>query len=53
METAEEEETWLSEKEAMVGRGDSGDTLAATKVSRVVFFLWELSFQGHGGRHEF
>lgn len=54
METAEEEEAWLSEKEAMVGRGDSGDTLAATKVSRVVFFfLWELSFQGHGSRHEF
>lgn len=31
METAEEEEAWLSEKEATVGRGDSGDTLAATK----------------------
>ncbi|XP_054977169.1 spectrin alpha chain, erythrocytic 1 [Sorex araneus] len=31
MESAEEEEAWLSEKEAMAGRGDSGDTLAATQ----------------------
>lgn len=33
MENAEEEETWINEKEAMVARGDSGDTLAATQVS--------------------
>ncbi|XP_036058676.1 spectrin alpha chain, erythrocytic 1 [Onychomys torridus] len=31
MENAEEEEAWLSEKDAMVSRGDSGDTLAATQ----------------------
>ncbi|XP_042637830.1 spectrin alpha chain, erythrocytic 1 [Orycteropus afer afer] len=31
MENAEEEEAWISEKEAMVSRGDSGDTLAATQ----------------------
>eukprot|EP00069_Balaena_mysticetus_P007680 bmy_19330T0 len=31
MENAEEEEAWISEKEAMVTRGDSGDTLAATQ----------------------
>lgn len=33
MENAEEEETWISEKEAMVVLRDSGDTLAATQVS--------------------
>lgn len=33
MENAEEEAAWISEKEAMVSRGDSGDTLAATQVS--------------------
>ena len=32
MENAEEEEAWISEKEALVSRGDSGDTLAATQV---------------------
>lgn len=32
MENAEEEEAWISEKEAMVAQGDSGDTLAATQV---------------------
>lgn len=32
MENAEEEEAWLSEKDATVSRGDSGDTLAATQV---------------------
>ncbi|VTJ82135.1 Hypothetical predicted protein [Marmota monax] len=31
MENAEEEETWMSEKAAMVARGESGDTLAATQ----------------------
>ncbi|XP_028721446.1 spectrin alpha chain, erythrocytic 1 [Peromyscus leucopus] len=31
MENAEEEEAWLSEKDATVSRGDSGDTLAATQ----------------------
>ncbi|XP_036298592.1 spectrin alpha chain, erythrocytic 1 [Pipistrellus kuhlii] len=31
MENAEEEEAWINEKEAMVARGDSGDTLAATQ----------------------
>ncbi|XP_077616159.1 spectrin alpha chain, erythrocytic 1 [Crocuta crocuta] len=31
MENAEEEEAWISEKEAMVARGGSGDTLAATQ----------------------
>uniref|UniRef100_A0A8C9UTX8 Spectrin alpha chain, erythrocytic 1 n=2 Tax=Marmotini TaxID=337730 RepID=A0A8C9UTX8_SPEDA len=31
MENAEEEETWMSEKAAMVAQGDSGDTLAATQ----------------------
>ncbi|XP_022415241.2 spectrin alpha chain, erythrocytic 1 isoform X1 [Delphinapterus leucas] len=31
MENAEEEEAWISEKEAMVTQGDSGDTLAATQ----------------------
>ncbi|XP_039706377.1 spectrin alpha chain, erythrocytic 1 [Pteropus medius] len=31
MENAEEEETWISEKKAMIARGDSGDTLAATQ----------------------
>ncbi|XP_004688413.1 PREDICTED: spectrin alpha chain, erythrocytic 1 isoform X1 [Condylura cristata] len=31
MENAEEEEAWISEKEALVARGDSGDTLAATQ----------------------
>lgn len=34
MENAEEEEAWLSEKDAMVSRGDSGDTLAATQVKK-------------------
>ena len=33
MENAEEEEAWISEKEVIVTRGDSGDTLAATQVS--------------------
>lgn len=33
MENAEEEEAWISEKEAMVARGGSGDTLATTQVS--------------------
>lgn len=32
MENAEEEEAWISEKEALVAQGDSGDTLAATQV---------------------
>ncbi|XP_045402991.1 spectrin alpha chain, erythrocytic 1 [Lemur catta] len=31
MGNAEEEEAWISEKEAMVARGESGDTLAATQ----------------------
>lgn len=31
MENAEEEEAWLGEKDALVSRGDSGDTLAATQ----------------------
>ncbi|KAM6217212.1 spectrin alpha chain, erythrocytic 1 [Rhynchocyon petersi] len=31
MENAEEEEAWIGEKEAVVGQGDSGDTLAATQ----------------------
>uniref|UniRef100_A0A8C6R8D3 Spectrin alpha chain, erythrocytic 1 n=1 Tax=Nannospalax galili TaxID=1026970 RepID=A0A8C6R8D3_NANGA len=31
MENAEEEEAWIGEKDAMVTRGDSGDTLAATQ----------------------
>ncbi|XP_075396529.1 spectrin alpha chain, erythrocytic 1 isoform X1 [Tenrec ecaudatus] len=31
MENAEEEEAWIGEKEALVARGDSGDTLAATQ----------------------
>uniref|UniRef100_A0A8C0ZZ75 EF-hand domain-containing protein n=1 Tax=Castor canadensis TaxID=51338 RepID=A0A8C0ZZ75_CASCN len=31
LENVEEEEAWISEKEAMVARGDSGDTLAATE----------------------
>ncbi|GAB1285753.1 Spectrin alpha chain, erythrocytic 1 [Apodemus speciosus] len=31
MENAEEEEAWLGEKYALVSRGDSGDTLAATQ----------------------
>ncbi|XP_062959972.1 spectrin alpha chain, erythrocytic 1 isoform X2 [Cynocephalus volans] len=31
MENAEEEEAWISDKEALVARGDSGDTLAATQ----------------------
>ncbi|EDL13221.1 spectrin alpha 1 [Mus musculus] len=31
MENAEEEEAWLGEKCALVSRGDSGDTLAATQ----------------------
>ncbi|XP_006861684.1 PREDICTED: spectrin alpha chain, erythrocytic 1 isoform X2 [Chrysochloris asiatica] len=31
MENAEEEEAWISEKETLVARGDSGDTLAATQ----------------------
>ncbi|XP_064138843.1 spectrin alpha chain, erythrocytic 1 [Loxodonta africana] len=31
MENAEEEEAWISEKQAMAARGDSGDTLAATE----------------------
>lgn len=44
MENAEEEEAWINEKEAMVARGDSGDTLAATQVSNrlnesIFFFL--------------
>lgn len=34
MENAEEEEAWLSEKDVMVSRGDSGDTLAATQVKK-------------------
>lgn len=32
MQNAEEEEAWITEKEAVVSRGDSGDTLAATQV---------------------
>lgn len=32
MENAEEEEAWISEKEALVAQGDSGDTLAAIQV---------------------
>ncbi|XP_064449587.1 spectrin alpha chain, erythrocytic 1 isoform X1 [Mirounga angustirostris] len=31
MQNAEEEEAWISEKEAMVARGGSGDTLAMTQ----------------------
>nr|XP_004671146.2 spectrin alpha chain, erythrocytic 1 isoform X2 [Jaculus jaculus] len=31
MENAGEEEAWMAEKEALVARGDSGDTLAATQ----------------------
>ncbi|KAM5236514.1 spectrin alpha chain, erythrocytic 1 [Ctenodactylus gundi] len=31
MENAEEEEAWMGEKEAMLARGDSGDTLTGTK----------------------
>ncbi|XP_028611071.1 spectrin alpha chain, erythrocytic 1 isoform X2 [Grammomys surdaster] len=31
MENAEEEEAWLDEKDSLVSRGDSGDTLAATQ----------------------
>nr|XP_036879805.1 spectrin alpha chain, erythrocytic 1 [Manis javanica] len=31
MQNAEEEEAWITEKEAVVSRGDSGDTLAATQ----------------------
>lgn len=46
MENAEEEEAWISEKEAMVTQGDSGDTLAATQVSNrlngSIFFSWNL-----------
>jgi spectrin alpha len=34
LENVEEEEAWISEKEAMVARGDSGDTLAATEVRK-------------------
>lgn len=33
MQNAEEEEAWISEREAMVARGGSGDTLATTQVS--------------------
>lgn len=33
MQNAEEEEAWISEKEAMVAGGASGDTLATTQVS--------------------
>lgn len=48
MENAEEEEAWINEKEAMVARGDSGDTLAATQVSNgwnesIVFSLRGIS----------
>ncbi|XP_006740929.1 spectrin alpha chain, erythrocytic 1-like [Leptonychotes weddellii] len=32
MQNAEEEEAWISEKEAMVARGGSGDTLAMTQA---------------------
>lgn len=49
MENAEEEETWISEKKAMVARGDSGDTLAATQVRNklnepIVFCLLQIFF---------
>ena len=33
LQNAEEEEAWISEKEAMVTQGGSGDTLAMTQVS--------------------
>ena len=49
MENAEEEEAWLGEKCALVSRGDSGDTLAATQVKArqdgsTVSLLWFGSF---------
>ena len=49
MENAEEEEAWLGEKCAVVSRGDSGDTLAATQVKArqdgsTVSLLWFGSF---------
>ena len=42
MENAEEEEAWISEKEALVAQGDSGDTLASIQVrnwqNEIIFF---------------
>ena len=42
MENAEEEEARISEKEALVAQGDSGDTLAAIQVrnwqNEIIFF---------------
>ena len=49
MENAEEEEARISEKEALVAQGDSGDTLAAIQVrnwqNEIIFFclIWIFS----------
>lgn len=47
MENAEEEEAWLGEKDALVSRGDSGDTLAATQVRARQYRLGHLCHCDH------
>ncbi|XP_043302195.1 spectrin alpha chain, erythrocytic 1 [Cervus canadensis] len=47
MENAEEEEAWISEKEAMVAQGDSGDTLAATQSLQKKLETLENDFAVH------
>nr|XP_010975340.2 spectrin alpha chain, erythrocytic 1 [Camelus dromedarius] len=47
MVTAEEEEAWISEKEAMVARGDSVDTLAAVQSSLKKLQALENDFAVH------
>ncbi|KAL1769881.1 spectrin alpha chain, erythrocytic 1 [Sigmodon hispidus] len=50
MENAEEEETWLNEKDALVNRGDSGDTLAATQSLLKKYEVLENDFEIHETR---
>ncbi|XP_032949083.1 spectrin alpha chain, erythrocytic 1 [Rhinolophus ferrumequinum] len=50
MENAEEEETWISEKEAMVVLRDSGDTLAATQSLLKKYEALDNDFAVHEAR---
>ncbi|XP_044800096.2 spectrin alpha chain, erythrocytic 1 [Bubalus bubalis] len=47
MENAEEEEAWISEKEALVAQGDSGDTLAAIQSLQKKLEALENDFAVH------
>ncbi|KAM5202520.1 spectrin alpha chain, erythrocytic 1 isoform 2-T6 [Hipposideros larvatus] len=50
MENAEEEETWISEKEAMVALRNSGDTLAATQSLLKKYEALDNDFAVHTAR---